>query len=191
MKIYLITDTHFEHTKLIDYGRHPNFNEMIWKGLENLPDDCVLIHLGDFCMGNEKKVHARFAKFPFKKILIRGNHDHNSDAWYIEHGWDFVCKNFTNDYFGHKLTFSHIPIEGIKHWNIHGHFHDSDHRRFDPAIASHHDEKYHKLLAIEYTNYQPVELEEFIIYNRKNNDPYRIEAGAKKAKSTKKRKVNA
>ena len=154
MKTYLITDTHFNHKNIAKYCNRPdNFNELLWKGLEELPKDCTLIHLGDVCLGKENEVHERIAKLPYKKILIKGNHDRKSDKWYIEHGWDNVCERIDGHYFGEFITLSHFPIPGIQNLNIHGHSHDKGKTE---RINN------HKLLAAEYTNYKPVLLEYFI-----------------------------
>jgi calcineurin-like phosphoesterase family protein len=57
MKTYIITDTHFNHKNIIDYCNRPqNFEEIVWKGLEELPKDCLLIHLGDVCRSEERRV---------------------------------------------------------------------------------------------------------------------------------------
>lgn len=162
MKIFLITDTHFNHHKLIEYGRDPDFEKRVWQGLYDIPDGSLLIHLGDICIGNDEAVHERLAWLKLKKILVRGNHDRKSDKWYLEHGWDMVVDNFSGHYFGRYITFSHIPIAGVQNWNIHGHFHNSKHRSEEPGIKSYYNPNLHKLLAIEYTAYQPVELEKFL-----------------------------
>jgi calcineurin-like phosphoesterase family protein len=163
MKTYIITDTHFNHKKLIEYGRPDNFDDLLWKELGKLPSNCLLIHLGDVCIGNDLEVHERLRLLPFIKILVKGNHDKKSDNWYLEKGWDFVCEQFTNTYFGKKILFSHIPVawDGYYELNIHGHFHDSDHRRHETGLMAIKN-GYQKLLAMEYTNYKPVLLEEFI-----------------------------
>ena len=166
MKIYLITDTHFNHKKLIEYGRPEDFDDLLYKGLKELPLDCLLIHLGDICIGNDEAVHRHINQATgslIKKILVRGNHDKKSNNWYLEHGWDFVCEQFSDTYFGKKILFSHIPVawDGYYDLNIHGHFHDSDHRRHEKELMAIKN-GYQKLLALEYTDYKPILLEKFI-----------------------------
>lgn len=162
MKIYLTTDTHFGHEAMLRFcGRPAEFSQLI---LDNLivQEGDILIHLGDFCIGNDEMWHARFVDYAggFKrKVLVRGNHDHKSDSWYLNHGWDFVCEAFWAEYFGKKILFSHKPSPFVMHadMNIHGHFHNSNHHDSEHEITDKH-----KLLAIEYTNYKPVSLEKFI-----------------------------
>ena len=47
MKIYAISDTHFGHNKLIEYGRLKGFSELILKNLSKTEGD-ILIHCGDY-----------------------------------------------------------------------------------------------------------------------------------------------
>ena len=165
MKIFIISDTHFNHTKpMVDWcGRPENFEELLWKGLEKLPEDCLLIHLGDICIGNDLEVHNAIADLPYRKVLVKGNHDSKSNSWYFEHGWDFVCDRFDFEMFGKKIAFTHIPIawDGYHDFNIHGHFHNSDHRRQEPELQKIKN-GYQKLYAPEYENYLPVKLSKFL-----------------------------
>ena len=178
--IYLITDTHFNHKKMTEYcGRPENFDELIWASLESLPADCTLIHLGDICIGKDAEVHERIKKLPYRKMLVKGNHDKKSNVWYLNHGWDDVSEMITGHHLGRYITFSHIPIRDIQNWNIHGHFHNNLHRLLEGRFVVEGEkernekdfplEKYnkniYKLLAIEHTDYRAVKLEDFI----KNN----------------------
>lgn len=176
MKIYLITDTHFNHDKMVEYcGRPQNFDELIWESLLNLPKNCILIHLGDICIGNDVFIHDCIKDLPYKKILVRGNHDRKSNNWYLEHCWDFVCDKFQDTYFGKKIMFSHVPAidDGGFDINIHGHFHNTLHRLLEGKYVVDGEKERnerdlrvltpkHKLLAIEYTDYKPVLLETLI-----------------------------
>lgn len=187
MRIWLITDTHFGHDKMIPYcGRPEGFENLILENLHELlePND-LLIHLGDFCIGNDSGWHADFMEtVPCKKWLIRGNHDGKSDNWYLEHGWDFVGAKFQSRYFGKNILFSHTPVRYTElqsslfitdgfDINIHGHFHNSLHRLQEGKFIAEGEKERnkvdlknitarHKLLAVEYTDYKPVLLEEFI-----------------------------
>lgn len=165
MKIWLTTDTHFGHEAMIEYcGRKEGFEEEILCNLEKfLHGGDLLIHLGDFCIGADEYWHEKFMSLPGKKFLVKGNHDHKSNSWYFAHGWDFVCDQFRDRYFGKNILFSHIPQpwDGWHDVNVHGHFHNSDHRRMEPELWEIRN-GYQKLLAIEYTDMKPVKLEDFI-----------------------------
>jgi calcineurin-like phosphoesterase family protein len=169
MNIYLITDTHFNHTKVIEYcGRPLNYEQLLFSSMNNVPEDAILLHLGDICIGKDVEVHEKYiAPLKCKKWLIKGNHDRKSDAWYYEHGWDVVCESINIIKHGVFITFSHKPIplprtRGSKPViNIHGHFHNTDHRLIEPDMDKILT-KNHKLLAVEYTNYQVVDLAKFV-----------------------------
>jgi len=174
MKYYLITDTHFNHKNMVQYCQRPeNFDDLLWQSLESLPDDCVLIHLGDVCFGSDDKVHERLKKLPYKKILIRGNHDKKSDKYYLENGWNCVCDSLSGHYYGKYITFSHEPIPNIHNLNIHGHIHNHLPRLLAGNWAVEGEEERnremlrglnsnHKLLAVEFTGYKAISLEKFI-----------------------------
>jgi calcineurin-like phosphoesterase family protein len=179
-RIWLITDTHLGHDAMVQYcGRPKDHSEIILDNISKLiREGDILIHLGDFCIGKDSEWHEKFFSHlkGVKTILVRGNHDGKSNQWYLEHGWGFVCESFTDTYFGNKVTFSHIPILGVKNLNIHGHFHNTLHRllRKEFVVEGEKErndkdfdlDKYdigiYKLLAIENTDLKPVLLEEFL-----------------------------
>jgi len=163
--IYLVSDTHFFHQALVDRNFRPNeFEKKTFKNLSKLTEKDVLIHLGDICMSKDQLAHDTYIKpLKCKKWLVRGNHDHKSNSWYLNNGWDFVCHKFSDTYFGKYIVFSHKPRQiGDKiDLNIHGHFHNSEHRWREPELLARLTER-HKLFALEETNYQPVLLDTFI-----------------------------
>jgi len=159
MKIWLTTDTHFSHTQLVEYGRPINFEERIKKNLKAVvkPDD-LLIHLGDVCIGNDVENNMWFKDIlGCKTYLVLGNHDKKSVKWYMEHGWDVVANRIDMTIGGKRTAFTHKPIawDGYFDINYHGHFHDTDHRRFEPEF-----QKvlcaYNHLLSLENTDYKPL-----------------------------------
>ncbi len=156
MKIYLTTDTHFGHDKLIEWGRPQDFENQLWKGFEVIQQEDMLIHLGDFCIGNDERHHNEFMeRVKGTKIFVRGNHDNKSDTWLYSHGWDFVCREFKNKYMGKHLTFTHIPIpKNETDHNVHGHTHGNVHRDFE--VRDFYDKEFHIELAPEINNYKPV-----------------------------------
>jgi calcineurin-like phosphoesterase family protein len=122
---YLISDTHWNHKNMIAFcGRPANFEEKLWSSLDVLHPCDTLIHLGDVCMGQDTAIHNRLSRLNFKKILIRGNHDKQSDAWYMKNGWSFVCDRLEMRYEGHKYALTHKPVQTDK-INIYGHFHNN------------------------------------------------------------------
>jgi len=164
MNYWLITDTHFGHKKMREYcGRPPNFEELILKRVKTrvLTGD-VLIHLGDFCIGNDAFWHKEFMSgLNGKKWLVRGNHDRKTAAWYIRNGWDFVADQITLEIFGVSIVLSHTPVADTGYdFNVHGHFHNSDHHRHEVELQRIRTPK-HRLIFMEH-KYQPLNLRTII-----------------------------
>lgn len=168
MNTWVISDTHLNHRKLEEFGRPKDFEELILKNLRNkfAPGD-TLIHLGDVCIGNDEMWMNRFTKalpIDVRLILVRGNHDHKSDKWYVEHGFDFVCDQFIGTYFGKRILFSHepqIPDNAKIDWNIHGHTHGNTHRDMESG-AFYDATFYHKEVALELNGYRVVSVKEIL-----------------------------
>lgn len=163
MKTYIISDTHFNHQMLIDKCHRINgYEDIICHNLMNIPYDSLLIHLGDICIGNDISVHDLISQLRYKKVLVKGNHDNKSNHWYLQHGWDFVCEQFVDTYFGKKLLFSHVPIKdnGFD-LNIHGHFHTLEREEYIDEFHTILNYK-HKLVSLEGSGYKPILLERLI-----------------------------
>ena len=80
--VWITSDHHFNHTKIIEYCDRPfdstsDMNEYMiakWNSVVR-PDDMVL-HLGDFALGmNEEEVTALVSKLHGTITLVRGNHE--------------------------------------------------------------------------------------------------------------------
>jgi calcineurin-like phosphoesterase family protein len=163
---WLTTDTHFNHkvvtveglgSRPIDHGQ----KQLKWLRHFVRPDD-VLIHLGDVIFGAAGELSGFLYAAPCRsKILIKGNHDRRSNHWYLNQGFDFVCDMIVID----NVLLSHKPQEFLPEGvdlNIHGHFHDTDHRKHEPQYSKFLDPKVHKLLALEHTGLKPVKLKDFV-----------------------------
>lgn len=161
-RYWIITDPHLLHDKTVQYCNRPkDFTYRIHKGLSDIPAEDILICLGDISASAlETEAHERFIK-PLKctKILVKGNHDKRSDTWYYRNGWDFVCLSFKNTYFGKNILFSHHPKpwDWYYDYNIFGHFHNIPCERWEPELKKYISDR-HILLAIERTQYKPVNL---------------------------------
>jgi calcineurin-like phosphoesterase family protein len=82
--MYFISDTHFHHSKVIDYSRRPysSVEEMNQSLIDNWnkivkPND-EIYHLGDFGFGNANSLQKIINSLNGKKHLILGNHDTNT-----------------------------------------------------------------------------------------------------------------
>jgi len=163
MNIYLTTDTHFGHDKMVEYCDRPkDFNERILQEYRNtLKSGDILIHLGDICIGHDSEWHLDLNGYipaNVKRILVKGNHDRKSNTWYLTHGWDLVCDTFSLN----GILFSHEPLEKFygHSLNIHGHFHNKNHRLIDGKYQWYG--KFNKKFSIEEHNYVPVKLDTFL-----------------------------
>lgn len=161
MNTWIITDTHFWHSKLTENGFRPEwFEDKILKKLsKHIKYWDTVIHLWDFCIWDDRFWHSNYASILkwVNCILVKGNHDKKSNQWYYDHGWDFVCEQFTDTFFGKLVTFSHIPISWIDHLNIHGHTHWNSHRDDDFIRNDNQIE-----VALELNGYRPVSIKSLL-----------------------------
>lgn len=162
MKFFVIADTHFGHTKIHEYcGRPAGFEDKILGNISRLGRTYdTLIHLGDVCFGRDAHWHMMLKiAWSGKKWLIRGNHDHKSNQWYMQNGWDFVGEMATLNMFGKNILFSHKPFQDIGYdINIHGHYHNSEIRKQELELRKINNSK-QKLVMIEH-EYCPYNLED-------------------------------
>jgi calcineurin-like phosphoesterase family protein len=162
MNFWIISDSHFGHNKLKQFGRPEHFEIRILNGLSKISSEDILIHLGDICIGDDAAWHQQLKKIFCHKWLVLGNHDGKSMSWYLSHGWSSVNTYFAFNIFGKHILFSHIPKIDIGYdLNIHGHLHDNQHRANDPEILAVKNNK-QILVAIEQNNYQPYNLKTLI-----------------------------
>lgn len=176
MNYWLISDTHFNHSKLEEWGgRSGDWQEQLWNGLKAIPAGDTLIHLGDICIGNDAEVHTEFylalgrmVGRDIRSILIRGNHDKKGVSWYEEHGWDFVCDGLELIYQGHYLHLTHRParVNNNTSWNIHGHTHGNMHR--SEEYIEFYDKNYHIDISPEIVGFSPIRLDTLL--KKKNHE---------------------
>jgi len=167
--IWLISDTHFNHAKILnfkDYAGLPprsfdNVDQMNQVMLDNWADTVkpadTVIHCGDVLFGENKVdwLEANFAKLPGKKRLVLGNHDNVK----------FLAPFFKDIQLWIELPgviCTHTPLHestlGERHrWgdgpllNAHGHIHSN------PSP----DGPY-KCVCVEQINYKPINLDELV-----------------------------
>ena len=139
--IFLTSDTHFYHEKILSYTKRP------WKSLPEMHEGLIQNYnkevseedetyfIGDVMMGGKKDMPQRmeqiFNRLNGKKYLVRGNHDRNADQeWFSKH---FV---WVKDYYELRaskhvmLVLSHYPLlswHGMGRGTIqtHGHCHSN------------------------------------------------------------------
>lgn len=137
---FITSDSHFGHAKILEYGRKGfiNVDEMDRTIIKNWNDtvgpDDVVIHLGDFCLGQKERAPEYFHALNGRKYLLLGNHDNQATIDL------FTGASSTPDrYLGEMYTLrgkkkngivlSHYALEVWRNsqygsWMLHGHSHD-------------------------------------------------------------------
>jgi len=160
MKYWILTDTHFGHAQLHNKCLRPDgFEEKILRQVRfKVKQEDVLIHLGDFCIGNDADWHQEFMSVcAGKRWLVKGNHDRKSHAWYLSHGWDCVTDRMLLKMFGKTILLSHRPVPADEAFdvNVHGHHHNTNHHPEDETTDR------HRLVFIEH-DYTPIDLRRIV-----------------------------
>jgi len=113
-------------------------NEIILKNMNSIvKEDDTLIILGDICAGLKKRYQEQeelLKKFNGNKILILGNHDHNSTEFYEKCGYTVGTHLQIKDYFlnhyplddNSQQSLKKIFIESKCKKIIHGHKHTGE-----------------------------------------------------------------
>lgn len=179
MNYWLISDTHFNHSKLEEWGgRSGDWQNRILDGIKAIPHGDTLIHLGDVCIGDDADVHERLLGAPtviaegigmlkngaagnLTNVLIRGNHDKKGLNWYNEHGWNFVCDQIGLEFRGVDILLSHRPMPPDTwrwRYNIHGHTHGNMHRA-EEYIGWYDAKNFHIDISPEVVGYAPQRLD--------------------------------
>lgn len=178
MNYWLISDTHFNHSKLEDWGaRSGTWQTQLYEGINHIPDGDTLIHLGDICIGNDAEVHEQIKLCVGNKvrtILVRGNHDKKGVAWYENNGWDFVVDGLELIYQGHYLHLTHRPARynNQNSFNIHGHTHGNLHR--SEEYLEFYDKTYHIDISPELMGFKPIRLDTLL---KMKDRPYPVYGG--------------
>lgn len=160
-EIFVISDTHFNHTNILKFGRDKDFqsveemNEVMierWNSVVK-PNDKVY-HLGDFAMGPRTEHYKFITALNGKKRLVVGNHDD------VKHLAPYFQKVVMWRMFGEwGLLLTHVPVHpttlgegrfnGKQIKNIHGHIHAN------PSPAGPY-----QCVCVEQIDYTPVNIED-------------------------------
>ncbi len=127
-KIWLISDTHFYHKRILEYANRPfnnvdKMNQVIMDNWTyNIADEDYVIFVGDLVMGvgSEKNKVAKILDdyLPGKKIYIRGNHDMTITSIPM-------VNDLTIKYLDKTIYFNHYPNKDFNtDYYVHGHTHN-------------------------------------------------------------------
>ena len=143
MRTWITSDLHLFHENIIAYcGRpHETVDQMNQKIIsawnEVVASDDRVIVVGDLSAGlgpRKEALQKIIGDLPGRKTLIRGNHDHQADMWYICAGFESVADWTFEDgmLFIHKPAPSMNP-ESVRVFEqmspdivVHGHIHSRD-----------------------------------------------------------------
>ena len=161
-KIYVISDTHFNHNNIIKYCNRPfkdvqEMNETLISNWNNTVDNTDIVYmLGDFCLGPADCIAPLVQRLNGHKILITGNHDRQNKKIYLDAGFEKVIKETAGIIYldGNRevyINFSHHPHPEMLH-NIYEHVHD---------LTDNNDAE-HFCACVEQISYTPIELQEII-----------------------------
>lgn len=128
---YIISDTHFNSIKTFELSRKKQFKTQKehdktiidnWNKVVGKNDR--IFHLGDVCENMSfRELKNLISKLNGYKILIKGNHDHESNEYYLKAGFNEVYDDTYK--YSENVFFSHfpLPIDGNYYINVHGHLH--------------------------------------------------------------------
>ena len=98
MKIYFISDQHFNHLNVIKYCNRPYLtveemnNSLIKNHNQIVKKTDIVYMLGDFCFGNKEKIKEFVSQLNGRKMLICGNHDGYKPTDYIKLGFEWASR---------------------------------------------------------------------------------------------------
>lgn len=155
--VWVGTDWHvwsIGHTPHHPYQSVSNIRQLSDSYANDIQVDDVFIYLGDLCdpaVTDLNELKRLVQNIPGYKILVKGNHDTETDYFYRDIGFDEVCDVCVIN----QVAFSHFPLKVEPDMiNVHGHLHTE--KRSDVDDANHinaYREDYYK---------HPVEISELI-----------------------------
>lgn len=160
-RVYFWSDTHFNHSRVIEMCVRPfkNINDMNGRLVRewlSLDEDCLLIHLGDVTFGGNTYVNDIIAMTRCQNILIAGNHDYKSTNKVRNLDFDEIYTEAMFDEGVLQVLLTHVPVPTHDlgtFVNLHGHLHNKHY--MNGAEKS----RYHNCLSVEHTSYKPISLE--------------------------------
>lgn len=158
-KIFFIADTHFGHAEIIGYENRPfadvgemdeaiirNWNETVTEA------DTVFV-VGDFSVYTKEKTTEILGRLKGHKRLVMGNHDTESEQFYMDCGFEGVSR-YPVIYDGFWIL-SHEPMyinSNMPYANIFGHVHAN------PIYSDYSAQSF--CVCCERINYTPIAFEE-------------------------------
>ena len=170
--IWFTADTHFCHKNVIQYSGRPFADvaemneELIKRWNETVPEDGIIFHLGDFCLGNSTYWRNLLARLHGKKYLILGNHDMDvMRKGYMAH-FELVTQQLSIRVGGQSIILNHNPFLAYGGayrdvWQLFGHVHSGprSHTGLDIARLQYLFPRQYDV-GVDNNDYRPVSFEE-------------------------------
>ena len=132
--VWFTSDTHFSHANIIKYGDRPfkdvtEMNEeLIRRWNETVPEDGIVFHLGDFCLGGSKEWNDIMCRLHSKIYLILGNHDMKAFRQGYVGRFESVTQQMCIRVGGQSIILNHNPFLAYGGsyrdvWQLFGHVH--------------------------------------------------------------------
>ena len=161
--LWVSTDWHFYKNKNnTGFKTNPNIDKIIKNYNRCVKANDTFIFLGDLydarTIFDVKQIPRVFdiKKLKGYKIMIKGNHDANTDQFYLDLGFDEVHERYQLG----NIIFSHEPIVVVDdEINVHGHIHYSD--NYWGMEPTNHIDTF-----IEHYDYKPVKINDLIDEHR-------------------------
>lgn len=160
-RVWLISDTHFDHTNIIRYCNRPfvstrEMNEYILHNwCRTVASDDLVYFLGDMAFGRDsRKPRWWVTQVSGRKIWVKGSHDHGIRPTSVIPGVERVVLSEQVKCGGVEFLLVHdvfdAAINGWSGWIIHGHNHDNQ-----PHLNR---ERGRVNVSVEVIDYRPVSL---------------------------------
>lgn len=130
MTVYLTSDTHFLHARILELSKRPfhslaDHDEVLISNHNAVVHhDDTLIHFGDLCLGPFQESLAKTRRLMGRRFLIPGNHDRVSSVFdrgkaverfrpiYEDAGWTVLPEHVELELQGVRFLASHYPYQG-------------------------------------------------------------------------------
>lgn len=172
--VFFTSDTHFGHTKMIEYAHRPftSNEDMTERLIENwnnkVGKDDIVFHLGDFALGKEDVWCNVLPRLNGTIYLVVGNHDRQNWKPIYEQYFKYCSYEMFIKVEDYKILLTHCPYLCFPHsdkgeysyWNLHGHVHtgplseSSDEVRMPLRFPTQYD------VGVDNNNFAPISFEE-------------------------------
>lgn len=170
--IWFTADTHFGHENIVRFCGRPFANvaemneELIRRWNETVPEDGIVFHLGDFCMGGSREWNDIMYRLHGKIYLILGNHDIRNLKQGFMQRFEMVTQQMSIRVGGQSILLNHNPFlcYGGSYrdvWQLFGHVHSGplshtglDHPRLKMLFPRQYD------VGVDNNDFRPVSFAE-------------------------------